>query len=95
MIVHFDNGWNSETSVKNIHSIVMKLGFDIETYVIDWKEFKDIQLAYLKASVMDIEAPTDHAIAAVVNRLTRKYKIKYLLSGGNIVTEAILPKAWG
>jgi N-acetyl sugar amidotransferase len=95
LIVHFDNGWNSETSVKNVHNIVTKLGFDMETYVVDWEEFKDIQLAYLKASVMDIEAPTDHAIAAVVNQLTKKYRIKFLLSGGNIVTEAILPNAWG
>lgn len=95
LIVHFDNGWNSEIAVQNVYKIVSKLRFDMETYVIDWDEFKDIQLAYLKASVMDIEAPTDHAIAAVVNRLTRKHKIKYLLSGGNIVTEAILPTAWG
>lgn len=95
LIVHFDNGWNSETSVQNVHAVVSKLGFDMETYVVDWEEFKDIQLAYLKASVMDIEVPTDHAIAAVVNRLTRQYGIRYLLSGGNIVTEAILPKAWG
>jgi len=95
LIVHFDNGWNTEASVRNVHNIVSKLGLDMETYVVDWEEFKDIQLAYLKASVMDIEAPTDHAIAAVVNRLTRKYGIKYLLSGGNIVTEAIMPDAWG
>ncbi len=95
LIVHFDNGWNSETSVHNVHAIVSKLGFDLETYVVDWEEFRDIQLAYLRASVMDIEAPTDHAIAAVVNRLTGRYGLKYLLSGGNIVTEAILPRAWG
>ncbi|NCC62696.1 MAG: N-acetyl sugar amidotransferase [Verrucomicrobiae bacterium] len=95
LIVHFDNGWNSETAVQNVYKLVSNLGFDMETYVVDWDEFKDIQLAYLKAGVMDIEAPTDHAIAAVVNRLTRQYKIKYLLSGGNIVTEAILPNAWG
>lgn len=94
LIVHFDNGWNSELAVKNIENIVSILGFDLYTYVINWEEFKDIQLAYLKASVIDIEAITDHAIAATLYKLAAKYKINYFLSGYNIVTEAILPNAW-
>lgn len=94
LVVHFDNGWNSEQAVKNIESIVSKLDFDLYTYVINWEEFKDIQLAYLKASVIDIEAITDHAIAATLYQLAAKHKINYFLSGYNIVTEAILPKAW-
>lgn len=94
LIIHFDNGWNSELAVKNIENIVSKLGFDLYTYVINWEEFKDIQLAYLKASVIDIEAITDHAITATLYKLAAKHKINYFLSGFNIVTEAILPKAW-
>lgn len=94
LIVHFDNGWNSELAVKNIENIVSILGFDLYTYVINWEEFKDIQLAYLKASVIDIEAITDHAIIATLYQLAAKHKINYFLSGFNIVTEAILPNAW-
>ncbi|MCB9173550.1 MAG: N-acetyl sugar amidotransferase [Flavobacteriales bacterium] len=94
LVVHFDNGWNSELAVKNIESIVSNLGFDLYTYVINWEEFKDIQLAYIKASVIDIEAITDHAIIATLYKLAAKHKIKYFLSGFNIVTEGILPKAW-
>tara|TARA_B100000809_G_scaffold249578_1_gene281086 strand:+ start:10068 stop:11177 length:1110 start_codon:yes stop_codon:yes gene_type:complete len=94
LVVHFDNGWNSELAVKNIESIVTKLNFDLYTYVINWEEFKDIQLAYLHASVIDIEAITDHAIAATLFKLAAKHKIKYSLNGYNIVTEGILPKAW-
>lgn len=94
LVVHFDNGWNSELAVKNIESIVSTLGFDLYTYVINWEEFKDIQLAYIKASVIDIEAITDHAIIATLYKLAAKHKIKYFLSGFNIVTEGILPKAW-
>lgn len=94
LIVHFDNGWNSELAVKNIENIVSILGFDLYTYVINWEEFKDIQLAYLKASVIDIEAITDHAIVATLYQLAAKHKINYFLSGFNIVTEAILPNAW-
>jgi len=94
LLVHFDNGWNSELSVKNIENIVSKLNFDLETYVIDWEEFKDIQLAYFKANVIDIEAITDHAIYGTIYKLADKYNIKYILSGNNFVTESLLPKHW-
>jgi N-acetyl sugar amidotransferase len=95
LCVHFDNGWNSEIAVRNIHNIVNTLGFDLETYVIDWEEFKDLQLAYLKASVIDIEVVTDHAIYSVIYRLALRHGINYVLSGQNIVTEGVLPSRWG
>jgi N-acetyl sugar amidotransferase len=94
LCVHFDNGWNSELAVKNIENIVSKLGLDLYTYVVDWLEFKDIQLAYFKANVIDIEVVTDHAIGVILNEIAAKNKIKYILSGNNVVTEAILPKYW-
>lgn len=94
LIVHFDNGWNSELAVKNIEQIIAKLGFDLYTLVVDWNEFKDLQLAYLKASVVDIEALTDHAIAGTLYKIAAENNIKYILSGYNIVTEGILPKHW-
>lgn len=87
LVIHFDNGWNSELAVSNIHSIVSKLGYDLYTYVIDWEEFKDLQLAYLKASVVDIEVPTDHFIYATLMELACEHKIKYILDGNNIATE--------
>ena len=94
LVVHFDNGWNSELAVKNIENIIGKLGFDLYTLVVDWNEFKDLQLAYLKASVVDIEALTDHAIAGTLYKLAAENNIKHILSGYNIVTEATLPKYW-
>lgn len=94
LIVHFDNGWNSELAVKNIENIISKLGFDLYTLVVDWEEFKDIQLAYLKASVVDIEAITDHAIIGTLHKLAAENGIKYILSGSNIVTEQVLPSNW-
>ena len=94
LCVHLDNGWDSELAQKNIEMIVKKLGFDLFTYVIDWEEFKDIQLSYLKASVVDVEVPTDHAITAVLYRVASKRGIKFILSGNNIVTESIMPDSW-
>ena len=95
LTVHFDNGWNSELAVKNIENIVKKLGFDYQTWVVDWEEFRDLQIAFLKASVANAEIPTDQAFLAAIYRLCNKYNIKYILSGSNFATEGILPKSWG
>jgi len=94
LVVHFDNGWNSEVSIKNIENIVRKLNFDLYTYVIDWEEFKDLQMSFLKASVVDIEMLTDHAIVAAMFYLAKERQIKYILSGSNLATEGIMPESW-
>lgn len=94
LLVHFDNGWNSELSVQNIHNIVEKTGFDLETFVMDWEEFKDLQRAYFRASVLDLEVPTDHMIFGSMYKIARRKGITYIISGNNVVTEWLLPKAW-
>lgn len=94
LLVHMDNGWNSEISVKNIKNITDKLGFDYESYVLDWENFKDVQYAFLKASVPEMETPTDIAIPEALHSIAAKYGIKYVISGGNYATEGILPKTW-
>lgn len=94
LIVHFDNGWNSEKSVSNIKKIVDKCGFDLETYVINWPEFRDLQRSFFKAGVVDIEILSDHAIMATMFKLRRKHKIKFVLSGSNYVTEHGMPLKW-
>lgn len=94
LAVHMDNGWNSEEAVLNIRNVASKLGIDYESYVLDWNEFKDIQLAFLKASVPEAETPTDIAIPAAMHKVAAKYGVKYIISGGNFATEGILPKSW-
>ncbi len=94
LCVHFDNGWNSELAVMNIQNVIDKLGFTLYTYVIDWNEFKDIQKAFIKANVIDIEAVTDIAIFSALDILCKKFKVKHIINGNNVVTEATLPYAW-
>ena len=94
LAVHFDNGWNSELAVSNISNIVTVLKLDLQTHVAPWEIFKDLQLAYMKASVVDIEVPTDHFILATLYKTAAKEKIKYILSGENYATESIMPKGW-
>lgn len=94
LVVHFDNGWNSELAVENISNLISYTGFDLYTYVINWEDFKDIQLAYFKSSVIDIEVPTDQFIFASLFKIAHDQNIKYILSGNNIRTEGTLPSDW-
>jgi len=94
LLVHFDNGWNSELAVKNIENIIEKTKFDYETFVMDWEEFKDLQRSYFKASVLDLEVPTDHMIFGALYKIANKKNIKYIISGNNLVTEWLVPKTW-
>ncbi|WP_315819848.1 7-cyano-7-deazaguanine synthase [Paraflavitalea speifideaquila] len=94
LAVHLDNGWNSELAVKNIENIITRLNIDLYTLVVNWEEFKDIQLSYLKASVVDIEVVSDHAIFATMYKLAKEKNISYIISGTNVVTEYIMPPSW-
>ncbi len=94
LAVHMDNGWNSKEAVENIKSVCSKLDIDYESYVLDWNKFKDIQLSVLKSSIPEVEIPTDIAITGVLHKIASKYNIKYIIGGGNIATEGILPESW-
>jgi N-acetyl sugar amidotransferase len=87
--VHFDNGWNSELAVDNIRRVLDALKIELLTYVVDWDEFRDIQLAFLKSSTANCEIPTDHAIFSTLFHTAAKLNLKYILTGSNLATESI------
>lgn len=95
LAVHFDNGWNAELAVGNIERLVKKLDLDLYTYVVEWEEFKDIQMSLLKASLPSAEIPTDHAIFAVLMKVALKYRVPYIVTGTNVRTEGIYIESWG
>ncbi|MBA3680764.1 MAG: N-acetyl sugar amidotransferase [Bacteroidetes bacterium] len=94
LAVHLDNGWNSELAVENIKNIVNSLNIDLYTHVLNWEEFKALQKAFLRASVIDIEMLTDHAIGVALYEVSKKYNIKYFLSGYNYQSESVMPAKW-
>src|SRR5579859_3029112 len=67
---------------------------DLITHVIEWDEFRDVQLALIRASVIDIEMVTDHAILAAMFKAARKYRAKFIITGDNAQTEVSLPPTW-
>lgn len=94
LIVHFDNGWNDELAVANIEIILKKLGYTLNTFVMDWPEFRDLQRSYFKAAVLDLDVPTDHMIFGALHKIADQHNIKFILSGNNFATEWLLPRAW-
>jgi N-acetyl sugar amidotransferase len=94
LAVHFDNGWNSELATRNIERVLRNLGIDLHTHVVDWEEFRDLQLAFLRASTPDGEIPTDHAIGALLWKQAASRGIKYIISGMNFATESISVPDW-
>jgi N-acetyl sugar amidotransferase len=94
LAVHLDNGWNSELAVNNIERVLARLDIDLYTHVLDWEEFRDLQLAFLKASVPDGEIPTDHAIVAALYQAAARHGCRYIINGANAVTEGVLPVTW-
>ena len=94
LAVHVDAGWNSELAIHNVENIVKSLEIDLYTYVVNWKEMQDLQLAYLKANVINQDVPQDHVFMASLYKTAEKNKIKYFLSGHNHATEGILPESW-
>lgn len=94
LAVHLDNGWNSELAVDNIQKTLSALKIDLHTHVLDWEEFRSLQMSFLKASTPDMEIPTDHAINALLFHCANKFKLKYIVSGSNFNDEGIFPESW-
>lgn len=94
LAVHVDNGWNSETAVANIEKTLDALDIELDTEVLDLREFYDLQRAFLYASTPDGDIPTDHAIQATLWKIARKNGIRYIVSGMNFRTESISVPSW-
>ena len=91
-----DNGWNlTEKADGNIMNMVEGLIVPFYRYTIDLKKFNDLQSAFIKAGVPNIEICTDHMIYATSYELAAKYNTRWILSGGNVSEESVMPVSWG
>ncbi len=90
-----DNGWNTKEADENIMRLVEGLKVSFFRYTIDTEKFKELQTAFIQSKTANIEIPTDHILMAATYEIARKYKIKWIISGGNLATEGVMPTAWG
>lgn len=94
LAVNLDNGFNSEIAVQNIYKITKKLNVDLETYVINYEEIKDLLRSYIKAGLPWVDTPTDMAIKAVMYKVALKENIKFIIRGNDFRSEGKQPKEW-
>jgi N-acetyl sugar amidotransferase len=89
LAVHVDGGWNSAPAVRNIEAIVRGLDIDLHTIVIEWAEMRSLQLAFLRAGVLNQDFPQDHAFFASLFETARDFGIRTFLSGVNFPSECV------
>jgi N-acetyl sugar amidotransferase len=94
LAVTFDNGWSSDISVKNIKKMCQALDIDLETYVVDYEEMKDLLKSYIKSSLPWVDFPTDHAIKSVLFQTAKREGIKHILIGHDFRSEGSQPNEW-
>jgi len=91
LAVHYDNTWNSAVSTENIRKVTKGLNVDLITHVVDNREIDDITLSCLKASIPELDGPTDIAFPQVLYSAAAKYGIKYTLEGHSFLEEGVSP----
>jgi N-acetyl sugar amidotransferase len=94
LAVNLDNGWSSNIAVKNIKKVTSALDIDLETFVIDYEEIKDILRAFLRSGLPWIDAPSDMAIQAILYKIAKREKVKYILVGNDFRSEGKQPTEW-
>lgn len=94
LAVNLDNGWNSDIAVKNIKKMTTALNIDLETYVVDYEEIKDLIRCFMYAGHPWIDAPTDLAIKSILYRIANREKISFILRGNDFRSEGSQPNEW-
>ena len=95
LVFHVDAGWNAPVAEQNIQRLISHLGYELHICTIDWEEMRDLQRAYLHSALANQDVPQDHAFFAVLFHTAAKMGLRYWLSGFNLVSESVLPRAWG
>ena len=94
LAVTLDNGWNTNIAVENIKKITQALDIDLETYVIDYEEIKDLLRSYMYAGLPWIDLASDVAIKSVMYKYAIAENVKYAFRGNDFRSEGKQPRKW-
>jgi len=94
-VFHIDTGWNLPVAEENIRKLTDKLGVKLHIEKMDWDEMREMQLAWFRTGLENLDSPQDHAFIALIDHYSQKLGVKYILNGYNIETEIIAdPASW-
>lgn len=94
LAVHLNNTWDKDIATENMKKAVGKLEVDFREIHSDWDEYRALQVAFLKASVPDAEAPSDMAIHATLHQVAAEEGVRFVLNGHSFRTEGVAPLGW-
>jgi hypothetical protein len=90
-----DNGYNYPNADENVMRLVEGLKVRFLREVIELDTYKELQAAYIKSGLKNIEVPTDHILMALSYQLAERHGIRNVIGGGNHATEGIMPESYG
>ena len=76
LVIHYDDGWNTEIASKNIKNMISKLGVDYITYVNDWNDMQKLYKSFFLAKVPDPGVPGDLGIFGAIFKTCNQENIK-------------------
>ena len=94
LAVHFNDGFGNPIAGENMVRTCQHLGVELRTITSDWRESKDLKIAFLKASVPDMEEGTDLGIATALYGVAAKEGLQHMVIGQSFRTEGIAPLSW-
>lgn len=95
-VFHIDCGWNLPVAESNVRKVCDKLGVELHIEKMDWEEMRQMQLAWFRTGLENLDAPQDHAFIALIDKYSRKLGVKYIMNGYNVCTEVVAdPASWG
>src|SRR5690606_19116278 len=76
LAVHFNDGFGNPVAGQNMRRATARLGVKLITISSDWRESKDLKIAFLKASTPELEEGTDLGIATSLYGVAAKENIR-------------------
>ncbi len=95
-VFHIDAGWNLPIAEQNLRKLTDKLNVELHVEKMDWEEMRQMQLAWFRTGLHNLDSPQDHAFIAMIDKHALRLGVKYILNGYNISTEVVSnPSSWG
>lgn len=92
ILIHIDDGFDTEISANNLERLVSATGFDYVVVKPDPEQYDGLNTAYMRASVSNLAIPQDNILIASIYKFMQQENLKYFLSGGNFALESILER---
>jgi N-acetyl sugar amidotransferase len=94
LAVHFNDGFGNPVAGQNMLNVTNSLNVELQTITSDWRESKDIRIAFLKSSALNFGMSTDIGFTSALYGVAHKENIKHILTGNSFRTEGIVPLYW-